>query len=76
MTSAQPQDEVDTVLARVPVPLATGMLTLATLAPEAEASVTPSLKNLLLSLVSGGILLAVIAVAVVGVSSFDTVNRK
>lgn len=42
----------------------------------AEASITPSLKNTLLSVVAGGVVLAAIAVAVIGVSSFDKVSRK
>ena len=42
----------------------------------AEAAVTPSLKNLLNSLVAGGVVLGTIAVAVSAVSSFDPVNRK
>ena len=42
----------------------------------AEAAMTPSLKNTLLSVVAGGIVLAAIAAAVVGVSTFDKVNRK
>ena len=42
----------------------------------AEASVTPSLKNTLLSVVAGGVVLGAIAAAVIGVSSFDKVSRK
>ena len=42
----------------------------------AEAAVTPSLKNTLLSIVAGGVVLGAIAAAVIGVSSFDTVSRK
>ena len=42
----------------------------------AEAAMTPSLKNTLLSVVAGGIVLAAIAAAVVGVSTFDKVSRK
>jgi len=47
------------------------------IAPQsAMAAVTPSLKNQLLSFAAGGTVLAGIAVAVVGVSAFDKVNRK
>mmetsp|Transcript_34740 Transcript_34740/g.87927 ORF Transcript_34740/g.87927 Transcript_34740/m.87927 type:complete len:105 (-) Transcript_34740:260-574(-) len=41
----------------------------------AEAAVTPSLKNFLLSLVAGGTVLAAIAGAVTAVSNFDPVKR-
>eukprot|EP00887_Chlorella_sp_A99_P005435 scaffold1.g5435.t1 len=37
----------------------------------AEAAVTPSLKNLLNSVVAGGIVLGIIAAAISGVSNFD-----
>ena len=40
------------------------------------AAVSPSLKNLLLSVLAGGSVLVVIAVGVVAVSSFDKVTRK
>lgn len=42
----------------------------------AEAAVTPSLKNLLNSVIAGGIVLAAIAGAVTAVSAFDPVARK
>lgn len=45
-------------------------------AGAADAAVTPSLKNLLLSVLAGGTVLAGIAVAIVGVSTFDKVTRK
>lgn len=41
----------------------------------AEAAVTPSLKNFLLSLVAGATVLAGIAGAVTAVSNFDPVKR-
>ena len=42
----------------------------------AEAAITPSLKNTLLSVVAGGLVLAAIGAAVVGVSTFDKIGRK
>ncbi|CAG9465846.1 unnamed protein product [Pedinophyceae sp. YPF-701] len=41
----------------------------------AEAAVTPSLKNLLNSVVAGGVVLIAIAGAVTAVSSFDQLDR-
>ncbi len=41
----------------------------------AQAAVTPSLNNFLLSLVAGATVLAVIAGGITFVSSFDPVNR-
>jgi hypothetical protein len=42
----------------------------------AEAAVTPSLKNLLNSVVAGGVVLGLIVFAVTTVSTFDTISRK
>ena len=42
----------------------------------AEAAVTPSLKNLLLSVVAGGTVLVGLFGAVTLVAQFDPVNRK
>jgi hypothetical protein len=41
----------------------------------AQAAVTPSLRNLIYSLVAGGAVLGAIAIAVTAVSSFDPVKR-
>lgn len=41
----------------------------------AEAAVTPSLKNLLNSLVAGGVVLGSIAVAISAVSNFDQIRK-
>lgn len=46
------------------------------IAEAAQPGVSPSLKNLLLSVVAGGTVLTVIGVAVAGVSTFDPVKRK
>ena len=45
-------------------------------AEAATGSVTPSLKNLLLSVLAGGVVLVGIAGAIVTVSGFDKVNRS
>ncbi len=41
----------------------------------AEAGVTPSLKNLLYSVVAGGTIAVLIVTAVTGVSNFDPTKR-
>ncbi|XP_018844566.1 uncharacterized protein LOC109008787 [Juglans regia] len=43
---------------------------------EAASGVSPSLKNFLLSIAAGGVVLVVIIGAVVGVSNFDPVKRS
>ncbi|GLJ30311.1 hypothetical protein SUGI_0599650 [Cryptomeria japonica] len=54
-------------------------LTAATVIPEiadaAGPGVSPSLKNFLLSIVAGGVVVAVLGIAVIGVSNFDPVKR-
>nr|XP_010321120.1 uncharacterized protein LOC101259747 [Solanum lycopersicum] len=42
---------------------------------EAAESVSPSLKNFLLSISAGGVVLAAILGAIIGVSNFDPVKR-
>lgn len=41
----------------------------------AQAGVTPTLKNLVSSVVAGGVVLAVIAAAITAVANFDPVRR-
>ncbi|XP_022749958.1 uncharacterized protein LOC111299180 [Durio zibethinus] len=43
---------------------------------QAADGVTPSLKNFLLSIVAGGVVLAALAGAVIGVANFDPVKRS
>jgi hypothetical protein len=72
--SAAPQKEVDMA------GLTSVALIAAAVIPEiAEAAapgVSPSLKNLLLSVVAGGVVLAGLGVAVAGVATFDPVKRR
>ncbi|KAG8367179.1 hypothetical protein BUALT_Bualt16G0045700 [Buddleja alternifolia] len=42
---------------------------------EAASGVSPSLKNFLLSIVAGGVVLTAILGAIIGVSNFDPVKR-
>ncbi|XP_043700850.1 uncharacterized protein LOC122651509 [Telopea speciosissima] len=57
--------------------LTAAALTASMVIPEvAEAAVSPSLKNFLLSIVAGGVVLVVIIVAVIGVANFDPVKRS
>merc|ERR1711988_1865251 len=53
-----------------------GALFMATYPELALAEVTPSLKNLLLSVLAGGGVLGAIAVAVIGMSQFDKIRRS
>ncbi|KAF3643784.1 Photosystem II reaction center X protein [Capsicum chinense] len=58
--------------------LSAGLLTATMVVPDvaqAVDGVSPSLKNFLLSIVSGGVVLIVIVGAVIGVSNFDPVKR-
>ena len=59
--------------------LAAAALTVSMVIPEvAEAAgsgISPSLKNILLSIAAGGVVLTVIIGVVVGVSNFDPVKR-
>jgi len=50
-------------------------LVLPDVAEAAQSGLTPSLKNFLLSIVSGGVVLVAIVGAVVAVSNFDPVKR-
>ncbi|XP_008787848.2 uncharacterized protein LOC103705775 [Phoenix dactylifera] len=46
------------------------------LAEAAQPGISPSLKNFLLSIVAGGVVLGVIVGAVIGVANFDPVKRS
>lgn len=46
------------------------------IAEAAQPGVSDSLRNLLLSVVAGGVVVAVLGVAVAGVSTFDPVSRR
>ena len=46
------------------------------IAEAAQPGISPSLKNLLLSVVAGGVVVIVLGVVVAGVSTFDPVKRK
>ncbi|XP_054786687.1 uncharacterized protein LOC129292960 [Prosopis cineraria] len=57
--------------------LTAAALTASMMVPDvAEAAVTPSLKNFLLSIAAGGVVLAAIVGAVIGVANFDPVRRS
>jgi Sec-independent protein secretion pathway component TatC len=55
-------------------------LAVAAVVPEvaeaAQPGVSDSLRNLLLSVLAGGVVVSVIGVAVAGVSTFDPVSRR
>ncbi|KAK7265415.1 hypothetical protein RJT34_33035 [Clitoria ternatea] len=57
--------------------LTAAALTASMMVPDvAEAAVTPSLKNFLLSIAAGGVVAAAIVGAVIGVANFDPVKRS
>ncbi|XP_061361575.1 uncharacterized protein LOC133305381 [Gastrolobium bilobum] len=57
--------------------LTAAALTASMMVPDAaEAAVSPSLKNFLLSIVAGGVVAAAIVGAVIGVANFDPVKRS
>ncbi|PIN00594.1 hypothetical protein CDL12_26902 [Handroanthus impetiginosus] len=57
--------------------LTAAALTASMIVPDvAEAAVSPSLKNFLLSIVAGGVVLAAIVGAVIAVANFDPVKRS
>ncbi|KAI9084251.1 hypothetical protein K1719_033758 [Acacia pycnantha] len=57
--------------------LTAAALTASMMVPDvAEAAVSPSLKNFLLSIAAGGVVLAAIVGAVIGVANFDPVKRS
>lgn len=53
----------------------TASIMLPDVAEAAESSVSPSLKNFLLSIVAGGVVLGAIFGAIIAVSNFDPVKR-
>lgn len=54
----------------------TASMVIPDIAEAADSGVSPSLKNFLLSIVAGGVVLAVLVGAVIGVSNFDPVKRS
>ncbi|KAG9457370.1 hypothetical protein H6P81_001878 [Aristolochia fimbriata] len=54
----------------------TAAMVLPDVAEAAQPGVSPSLKNFLLSILSGGVVLGVIVGAVIGVANFDPVKRS
>ena len=61
---------------QLPVAVTTGLAAVLATPLMAEADVTPSLKNLLYSVVAGGTIAVIIAAAVTGVSNFDKTKRS
>lgn len=54
----------------------TASMVIPEVAEAAESGVSPSLKNFLLSIAAGGVVLTAILGAVIGVSNFDPVKRS
>ncbi|KAF3439659.1 hypothetical protein FNV43_RR17937 [Rhamnella rubrinervis] len=54
----------------------TASMVIPDVAQAADSGVSPSLKNFLLSIVAGGVVLTALVGAVIGVSNFDPVKRS
>lgn len=54
----------------------TAYMVIPEVAEAAESGLSPSLKNFLLSIVAGGVVLTAIVGAVIGVANFDPVKRS
>ena len=67
---------VETKQIALPAGVSAGLVAMLSHPLYAEAAVTPSLKNLLNSLIAGGVVLALIVAAVSGVAAFDPVARR
>jgi hypothetical protein len=69
-------DNRDSLQAKLSSTVSTALIASLSSPLAVEAAITPSLKNTLLSVIAGGVVLGAIAAAVIGVSSFDKVTRK
>jgi hypothetical protein len=77
MSAQQPKEEVPLV-DRLAVPATLALVAMCAIPDVAFAAgpgVSPSLKNLLLSVGGGAAVLAAIAIGIAGVSTFDPVKR-
>eukprot|EP01024_Parvocaulis_polyphysoides_P072018 TRINITY_DN902_c1_g1_i3.p3 TRINITY_DN902_c1_g1~~TRINITY_DN902_c1_g1_i3.p3 ORF type:complete len:185 (-),score=32.90 TRINITY_DN902_c1_g1_i3:325-813(-) len=75
--SVQKNDnKINLVTESLPVGVTAGLVGMMSSPLVAEAAVTPSLKNLLYSVLAGAVVVGAIAGAVSFVSSFDPVNRR
>lgn len=72
--SAAPQKEVNMAALTSVALLAAAVIP--EIAEAATPGVSPSLKNLLLSVAAGGVVAAALASAVAGVATFDPVKRR
>ncbi|KAG6470504.1 uncharacterized protein LOC122032299 [Zingiber officinale] len=68
--------EKEKVLSRLTAAAMVAALVIPEVAEAAQPGISPSLKNFLLSIVSGGVVVGVIVGAVIAVSNFDPVKRS
>nr|BAH57109.1 AT2G06520 [Arabidopsis thaliana] len=66
---------MDKALTGISAAALTASMVIPEIAEAAGSGISPSLKNFLLSIASGGLVLTVIIGVVVGVSNFDPVKR-
>ena len=67
--------KMDKALTGISAAALTASMVIPEIAEAAGSGISPSLKNFLLSIASGGLVLTVIIGVVVGVSNFDPVKR-
>ncbi|XP_021277670.1 uncharacterized protein LOC110411714 [Herrania umbratica] len=77
--NGRPEVKASSLKEKAVAGLTAAALTTSMVIPEvaqAADGITPSLKNFLLSIVAGGVVLAAIVGAVIGVANFDPVKRS
>ncbi|XP_072980861.1 uncharacterized protein [Typha angustifolia] len=74
--SSSPPSAKDQAVAGLTAAALAAALVIPDVAEAAQPGISPSLKNFLLSIVSGGVVIGVIIGAVIGVSNFDPVKRS
>ncbi|XP_010917160.1 uncharacterized protein [Elaeis guineensis] len=75
-SSSSSSSTKEQAVARLTAAALAAALVIPDMAEAAQPGVSPSLKNFLLSIVAGGVVLGVLVGAVIGVANFDPVKRS